>query len=184
MLKEFNGILPTIHEKAYIAEGACLVGAITMKEYSSVWHNVSARGDVNSIEIGNYSNVQDNSVLHVADDCQCIIGDFVTVGHGAILHGCTVEDHCLIGMGAIVLNNAVIGRGSIIAAGTVVTERTVIPPNSMVVGIPGKVVKTFEEGAKWQSIHDQAVKYKSLWCERYGYLSENDGEKYHGGKIV
>ncbi len=184
MLKEYKGILPTLHERSYVAEGAVLAGSITMKEFSSVWHNVSARGDVNRIEIGAYSNVQDNSVLHVADDCPCIIGDFVTVGHGAILHGCTVEDHCLIGMGAIVLNNAVIGKGSIVAAGSVVTERTIIPPNSMVVGTPGRVVKTFEEGSRLTDIHSQAVKYKSLWCEQYGYLPENAGEKYNGGKIV
>lgn len=184
MLKEFKGVLPTIHEKAYIAEGACLAGKITMKKFSSIWHNVSARGDVNRIEIGEYSNVQDNSVLHVADDCACIIGDFVTVGHRAILHGCKIEDHCLIGMGAIVLNNAVIGRGSIVAAGAVVTERTIIPPNSMVVGIPAKIVKNLDPEKTIPNIHSQAVKYKTLWCEGYGYLPNNDGERYSGEKIV
>lgn len=93
-----------------------------MKEYSSAWFNVTIRGDVNRIEVGRYSNIQDNCCLHVADDYACIVGDFVTVGHGAILHACTVEDHCLIGMHATVLDGSVIGHGSIVAAGAVVTK--------------------------------------------------------------
>jgi carbonic anhydrase/acetyltransferase-like protein (isoleucine patch superfamily) len=137
---------------------------------------------VNRIEIGRYSNVQDNSVVHVADDYPCIIGDFVTVGHNAILHGCTVEDHCLIGMGAIVLTGAVIGKGSIIAAGALVREKQVIPPNSLVVGVPSKVIKSIPED--WDSIHAQALKYKTLWTERYGLLPNAGGERYHGEKIV
>lgn len=184
MLKEFNGIMPDIHEHAYIAEGACVAGAVTMKEYSSLWHNVSVRGDVNRIEVGRYSNVQDNCVLHVADDDPCIIGDYVTVGHGAIVHACTVEEHCLIGMGAIIQNRAVIGKGSIVAAGSVVKEGTIVPPNSLVAGVPAKIVRTFADDSRLQEIHAQAVKYKSLWAERYGYLPDNDGEKYRGEKIV
>ncbi len=108
MIKEFAGIMPTIDEKTYIADGSYVIGAVTMEEYSSLWYNCVARGDVNSIKIGKYTNIQDGSVVHVADDCPTVIGDFVTVGHRAIIHGCTIEDHCLIGMGAIVLNNAVI----------------------------------------------------------------------------
>ena len=182
MVTEFEGIKPTIDEKTYIADGAKVIGKVTMKEYSSLWPNVVVRGDVNSIEIGRYTNVQDNSVVHVADDYPTIIGDYVTVGHNAIIHGCTIEEHCLIGMGAIVLNGAVIGKGSIIAAGAVVKEKQVISPHSLVVGVPGKVVKFVPED--WDSIHSQAVKYKTLWSERYNHMPNAGGERYHGEKIV
>lgn len=165
MIKEFEGVRPEIDEKTYIAEGAIVIGKVKMDEYSSIWHNTVVRGDVNSIKIGKYTNIQDNSVVHVADENQTVMGDFVTVGHGAIIHGCTIEDYCLIGMGAVVLNGAVIGRGSIIAAGAVVRENQIIPPFSMVVGIPGKIIKTLPENI--DSAHAQAVKYKTLWSERY-----------------
>lgn len=182
MIKEFEGTLPLINEKTYIAEGAQLVGNVIMEEYSSVWHNVVARADINTIKIGKYTNIQDNSVLHVADNTCCVIGDFCTVGHGAILHGCEVEDHCLIGMGSIVLDGAFIGRGSIIAAGALVKENDEIPPFSLVVGVPGKVVKKLPENI--ERIHAQAVKYKTLWTKRYGYMIEADGEVYNGEEIV
>ena len=98
MLKAFNEILPDIDKKAWAAEDAAIIGAVRMKEFSSIWYNCTVRGDVNHIEIGAYSNIQDNSTVHVSDKYACIVGDYVTVGHGAILHACTVEDHCLIGM--------------------------------------------------------------------------------------
>jgi len=179
---KFEGIEPTKDPKTFVADGAKVIGKVTMKEYSSIWFNSVARGDVNRIEIGRYSNVQDNSVLHVADDCPTIIGDFVTVGHNCIIHGATVEDHCLIGMGAIVLNKAVIGTGSIVAAGAVVKEGQIVPPHSLVVGIPAKVIKQVPD--EWNSIHAQAVKYKTLWSERYGIMPDAGGERYHGEKIV
>lgn len=182
MIKDFEGISPTIDSKTFVADGTQVIGAVTMKEYSSLWFNTVARGDVNRIEIGRYSNVQDNSVVHVADDYPTIIGDFVTIGHNAVIHGCTIEDHCLIGMGAIVLNGAVVGKGSIVAAGAVVREKQVIPPHSLVVGVPGKVVKSVPED--WDSIHAQAIKYKTLWSERYGILPDAGGERYQGEKIV
>ncbi len=182
MIAEFEGTIPTLDEKTFIADGAKVIGAVTMKEFSSLWFNVVARGDVNRIEIGRYTNVQDNSVVHVADAHPTIIGDYVTVGHNAIIHGCTIEDHCLIGMGAVVLNGAVVGKGSIIAAGAVVKENQIIPPQSLVVGVPGKVVKTMPE--EWDSIHAQAVKYKTLWTERYKIMPDAGGERYHGEKIV
>ena len=181
-MKEFEGVSPTVDAKTFIADGARIIGAVTMKEFSSLWFNTVARGDVCHIEIGRYSNVQDNSVVHVADDYPTIIGDFVTVGHNAILHGCVVEEHCLIGMGAIVLTGAVVGKGSIIAAGAVVREKQIIPPHSLVVGIPAKVIKSIPED--WDSIHAQALKYKTLWTERYGLLPDAGGERYHGEKIV
>jgi carbonic anhydrase/acetyltransferase-like protein (isoleucine patch superfamily) len=182
MTKEFEGVLPTLDKKTFIADGAQVIGAVEMKEFSSIWFNTVVRGDVNRIEIGRYSNVQDNSVVHVTDNFPTIIGNYVTVGHNAILHGCTIEDHCLIGMGAIVLSGAVIGTGSIVAAGALVREKQVIPPYSLVVGVPGKIVKSTVEEA--DSIHAQAIKYKTLWTERYGVLPDADGERYHGEKIV
>ncbi|MFZ5969154.1 MAG: gamma carbonic anhydrase family protein [Bacillota bacterium] len=181
-MKEFEGILPTLDEKTYIADGAIVIGAVKMKEFSSIWFNTVVRGDVNSIEIGRYSNVQDNSVVHVADDFPTIIGDYVTVGHNAIIHGCTIEEHCLIGMGATVLNGAIVGKGSIVAAGALVRENQIIPPYSLVVGVPGKVVKTLPENI--DSIHAQALKYKTLWTERYKILPDAGGERYQGEKIV
>lgn len=182
MIAEFEGIKPNIDEKTYIAEGAKVIGKVTMQEYSSLWPNVVVRGDVSYIEIGRYTNIQDNSVVHVADDYPTIIGDYVTIGHNAIIHGCTIEEHCLIGMGAIVLNGAVIGKGSIIAAGAVVKEKQVVSPHSLVVGVPGKVVKFVPE--EWDSIHSQAVKYKTLWSERYNYMPNAGGERYQGEKII
>jgi carbonic anhydrase/acetyltransferase-like protein (isoleucine patch superfamily) len=181
MIKEFEGIYPDLDEKTFIAEGVQVIGAVKMKEFSSIWFNTVVRGDVNHIEIGNYTNVQDNSVVHVADDHPTIIGDYVTIGHNAVIHGCTIEDHCLIGMGAIILNGAVVGKGSIVAAGALVRENQVIPPNSMVVGMPGKVIRTIES---LESIHAQALKYKTLWTERYGIIPNAGGERYQGEKIV
>ena len=119
--------------------------------------------------------------LHVADDNPCIIGDYVTVGHGAVLHGCEIEDHVLIGMSATVLTGAKIGRGSIIAAGALVKENAVIPPNSLVVGVPGKVVRTQD---RMESIHAQAIKYKCEWAIGYGVKPDIEGEVYHGEKII
>lgn len=182
IVKEFEGKQPDLDPKSFLADGAKVIGAVTMKEFSSMWCNAVARADVNRIEIGRYSNVQDNSVLHVADKAPCIIGDFVTVGHSAVIHGAVVEDHCLIGIGAIVLTGAVVGKGSIVAAGALVREEQVIPPHSLVVGFPGKVVRSIP--GDWDHIHAQALKYKTLWTERYGVMPDAGGESYRGEKIV
>lgn len=182
MLMAFQGIQPKIDPKSFVAETANVIGKVEMKEFSSVWFNTVVRGDVNRIEIGRYSNVQDGSVVHVADGFAAIIGDFVTIGHGAIVHACTIEDHVLIGMGATVLDGAVIGRGSIVAAGAVVTKGTIVPPHSLIAGVPGKIIKTL--GDDVQQMHAQAVKYKTLWTVRYGLLPDAGGEVYHGEKIV
>jgi carbonic anhydrase/acetyltransferase-like protein (isoleucine patch superfamily) len=182
MVKEFEGTQPIIDIKAFIADGAIVIGKVTIKEFTSVWFNTVVRGDVNRIEIGRYCNVQDGSVIHVADSFPTCIGDFVSIGHQATLHGCTIENNCLIGIGAIVLNGAIVGEGSIIAAGALVREKQVIPPHSLVAGIPGKIIKSIPDD--WERIHTQAVKYKSLWTERYGLLVDGGGECYHGEKIV
>ncbi len=183
MMLPYKGVYPTLDPKSYVAPGVQLTGAVTLKEFASLWQNCAARGDVNRIEVGRYSNVQDNSVLHVEDSTPCIIGDFVTVGHGAIIHASTIEDHVLIGMGAIVLSGCHIGRGSIIAAGALVLENTVIPPNSLVAGLPAKVIR--ENIDAIDKIHNQALKYKTLWTDYYGFLPNPGGEVYKpGNKIV
>ncbi|HBN56632.1 MAG TPA: gamma carbonic anhydrase family protein [Lachnospiraceae bacterium] len=130
---------PKIHKEAVIAKGAVVIGDVTVEKDSSVWYNAVVRGDLQPIVIGEGSNVQDNAVLHVDRTCPLTIGKKVTVGHGAILHGCTIEDEVLVGMGAVVMNKAVVGKGSIIAAGALVTQNTVIPPGSLVMGNPGKI---------------------------------------------
>ncbi len=182
MIKSYQNNYPEISPKAYIVEGATVIGSVKIDEFASVWHNVVVRGDINQIEIGTYSNIQDNCVIHVGDDHPTMVGDYVTVGHRAVLHGCTIEDHCLVGIGAIIMNGAFIGRGSIISAGAVVTEGQHIPPFSLVVGVPAKVIKSLTD--KTDSIHAQAVKYKTLWTEWYGIKPDADGEKYNGEKII
>jgi carbonic anhydrase/acetyltransferase-like protein (isoleucine patch superfamily) len=142
MIRGYQGVFPTIPESCYVDDSAQVIGDVVLGEQASIWMNAVVRGDVHSIRIGAYSNVQDCSVLHgMRYQYSVNVGDWVTVGHNVTLHGCTVEDTCLIGMGSLVLNNVRIGRGSIIAAGTVIPENTVIEPNSLVMGVPGKVKK-------------------------------------------
>ena len=140
MLRPYLGRVPTVHPTAFIDQTAQVVGDVEVGAESSIWMNAVVRGDVNYIRIGARSNVQDNSVVHVMHGTHpTVIGDDVTVGHSAIVHGCTVANRVLIGMGAILLNGSQIGEDCIVAAGTLVTEGTVIPPRSMVMGSPGKV---------------------------------------------
>src|SRR5271169_5573338 len=140
MIRPFQGIKPVISAGCYIDPSAQIIGDVTLGEHASVWMNAVLRGDVNSIRIGAKSNVQDCAVLHgMRHLYPVIVGEYVTIGHNATVHGCVVEDACLIGIGAAVLNNAKIGEGSIIAAGAVVPEGMVVPPRSLVVGVPAKV---------------------------------------------
>lgn len=132
---------PSLGEGVYLASTAVVLGDVTLGARASVWYNAVLRGDINRIVVGACSNIQDNAVLHLADDYPCLIGDWVTVGHSAIVHACTVEDECLIGMGATILDGAVIGAQSIIGANALVTQGTVVPPGSMVLGSPAKVVR-------------------------------------------
>jgi carbonic anhydrase/acetyltransferase-like protein (isoleucine patch superfamily) len=132
--------MPQIARSAYIDPAAVVIGDVTIGEDASVWPGVVIRGDVHYIRIGARTNVQDGSVLHVMrDEYPLILGESVTIGHGAVLHGCMIESRCLIGMGSIILNGATIGAGSIVAAGTLVPERTQVPPGSLFMGHPGKV---------------------------------------------
>lgn len=134
---------------AYVAPSASITGDVALGRDSSVWHNAVLRGDLAPIRVGERSNVQDGAVLHVATGLPCLIGDDVTIGHGAIVHGCKVGDRCLIGMGSIILNGAEIGDECIVAAGALVTEGKKIPPRSLVLGSPAKIVRaTSEEDMK------------------------------------
>ena len=179
----YHGKYPKLDPKSCVMPGAELAGDVELKEFASIWQNCALRGDVNKIVVGRYSNVQDNSVLHVDDDEACILGDYVTIGHGAIVHASTIEDNVLVGMGAIVLSGCHIGTGSIIAAGAVEKENTTIPPYSLVVGIPARIVRTDE--SQVERIHNQALKYKHLWTVEYGMLPDCGGEEYDkSAKIV
>jgi gamma-carbonic anhydrase len=154
---------PSIHPTAFVAPGADLVGDVTLAEESSVWFQTVLRADINRIVIGPRSNVQDGSVVHLADDYGVFVGELVTVGHKAILHACTVADEVLVGMGAIILDGAEIGARSIIGAGALVTGGKKIPPGSLVLGSPAKVVRAL-------SLEEQAgIK---VWAEKYVALSK------------
>jgi len=140
MIRSYQGKLPQIASSCYIDASAQILGDVTIGARSSVWMNAIVRGDVHSIRIGSCSNVQDCAVLHGQRNLYpVIVGDWVTIGHNATVHGCTVEDECLIGIGARILNNARIGKGSIIAAGSVVPEHTVVPPRTLWAGVPAKL---------------------------------------------
>lgn len=141
---------PRLGEAVYIAKGAVVIGAVRLGDYSSIWYNAVLRGDINEIEVGPYTNIQDNAVLHLAHELPCRVGSYVTVGHAAIVHACTVEDECLIGMGATILDGARIGRQSLIGANSLVTQNTEIPPGSLAVGAPAKVVRPLTDEEKRQ----------------------------------
>lgn len=149
---------PKLGKGVYIARGAAVLGDVKIGDYSSVWYNAVLRGDINRIVVGHHSNIQDNAVLHLADDFPCIVGNYVTIGHSAVVHACRVGDEVLVGMGAIILDGAVIGKQSIIGAKALVTQNAKIPPGSLVLGAPAKVVRalTPEERA--------GVKY---WAQKY-----------------
>ena len=146
MLRPYRGRVPRVHPTAFVDSTAQVIGDVELGPHSSVWMEAVIRGDVNTIRIGQRTNVQDGTVVHVMHaDHPTVIGDDVTIGHRAIVHGCTVGDRVLVGMGAIVLNGAQIGEDCIIAAGTVVTEGLVVPRRSMVMGVPGKVRRTLTD---------------------------------------
>jgi carbonic anhydrase/acetyltransferase-like protein (isoleucine patch superfamily) len=139
VIRSYKGVKPTIPGTCYVDESAQIIGDVVLGEHASVWMNAVLRGDVHEIRIGAHSNVQDNSVLHgMKQQWGVYLGEYVTVGHSVTLHGCVIEDRCLIGMGSIILNGARIGAGSIIAAGTLIPEKTVVEPGSLWMGSPGK----------------------------------------------
>lgn len=134
-----------IHPTAFIAPTAAVMGDVTIAAEASVWYGAVLRGDMAPIRIGEQTNLQDGTIVHVDEDLPCIVGARVGVGHRVILHGCTVEDECLIGMGSVLLNEVRIGRGSVVAAGAVIPEGMRIPPGSLVMGVPGRIVRPVDE---------------------------------------
>ena len=161
MILKFKDKIPAIHESCFTAENATILGGVKMAENASVWYGAVLRGDGSEIIIGRNSNIQDNAVVHCDRDFPVNIGENVTVGHGAIIHGCTIHNNVMIGMGATVLNGAVIGEGSIIGAGALVREGQIIPENSLVVGMPAKVIKETTEEQR-AAILDNANHYAEL----------------------
>lgn len=150
---------PTLGEGVFVAPSADLVGRVTLGRQASVWYHATLRGDINEIIVGDFSNIQDNAVLHLSDDLPCVIEDYVTVGHSAIVHAATVKTGALVGMGAIILDGAVIGERSIVGAGALVTGGIQIPPDSLVLGSPAKVVRalTPEEQNAGRSLAEKYV---------------------------
>jgi carbonic anhydrase/acetyltransferase-like protein (isoleucine patch superfamily) len=188
MIRAFRGVVPKIAASCYIDQSAQVIGDVEVGERSSIWCNVSIRGDVNYIRIGEETSIQDNTVIHVEHDVgrllndgfppepshggpahgfPTVIGNRVTVGHSATLHGCTIEDECLIGIGSIVLNGARIGRGSIVAAGALVAEGMDVPPGSVVMGVPGKIRRqvTPEEQKRFAENAQHYVIYRKIFRE-------------------
>lgn len=157
-IESYEGSVPFIHESAFVAASADIIGNVTIGDEASVWYNATLRGDINEIVIGAKSNVQDNACIHLSDDYGTYLGELVTIGHSAIVHAATVKDEVLIGMGACILDGAVIGERSIIGAQALVTGGMVIPPGSLVLGSPARVVKTLDVKAQSEI---------KKWAEKY-----------------
>lgn len=161
MIKPFLEKRPTIAPEVWVAENAVVVGGVTLHPKSSVWYGAVLRGDDSTITIGAGSNIQDLTMVHCSQKCPTVVGKGVTVGHGVILHGCTIEDDALIGMGSILLNGCVIGAGAIIGAGSLVTQGTVIPPKMLAMGSPAKVVRPVKPEEYEDNLHS-ALDYQKL----------------------
>ncbi|MGB9602340.1 MAG: gamma carbonic anhydrase family protein [Verrucomicrobiia bacterium] len=154
---------PTVGKNVYISKGAFVVGDVTLGDYSSVWYNAVLRADINKIVVGHHSNIQDNAVVHLAEDLPCIIGNWVTVGHSAVVHACIIGDECLIGINATILDGAEVGAQSIVGANALVPSGMRIPPGSLVVGCPAKIKR---------SLSDEERKKLKSWAEHYVVNSE------------
>ena len=165
MILNFEGKKPIVSEKAYIAENATVIGEVIIGEYSSIWYNVVLRGDIAKINIGNNTSVQDGSIVHCDTGVPTIIGNNVTIGHNVLLHACKIGDGSLIGIGAIVLDGAEVGEGTIIGSGAIVTPRTKIPPFTMALGVPAKVVRNLTE-EEVENLKKHAMDYVKL-MKRY-----------------
>lgn len=165
MIRTFRGKTPIVPASAYVDESAQVLGDVRLGERSSIWMNAVLRGDINSITIGDDSNVQDGSVLHVQGDIPLVIGARVTLGHTVTVHACTIQDRVLIGMGAVVLDRSVISEGSIVAAGAVVRMDTVVPPRTLVAGVPARVVRELTDAdlelidSHWRNYVEYTAEY-------------------------
>ena len=160
---------PRLGAGVYLARGAVVVGDVALGDHSSVWYNAVLRGDIHRIEVGHHTNIQDNAVLHLADAYPCLVGNYVTVGHSAIVHACTVGDETLIGMGAVILDGAVVGRQCLIGAKALVTQGTQIPDGSLVLGAPAKIVRALTANER-DGLKIWAEKYvqNAAYCLKHG----------------
>lgn len=160
---------PRLGKGVYLARGAVVVGDVTLGAHSSAWYHTTLRGDINRIVVGHHTNIQDNAVLHVADDYACQVGNWVTIGHSSVVHACTVGDRVLVGMGAIILDGAVVGKESLIGARALITQGMKIPPGSLVLGSPAKIIRKLnaEERSK---LKWWAQKYvdNGAYCLKHG----------------
>ena len=159
--KQLNRFLrqqPRLGKSVYVARGAVVLGAVKLGNASSVWYNAVLRGDINRIAVGHHTNIQDGAVLHLADRFPCLVGNYVTVGHSAIVHACRIGDEVLVGMGAVILDGAVVGKQSLIGAGTLVPQGMRIPPGSLVLGTPARVVRALTPKERHR------LKY---WAQKY-----------------
>ena len=162
MIYDFEKNVPEVHPEAWVAANATLIGKIKLEKNSSIWFNATLRGDIENIHIGEGSNVQDGSVLHTDPGYPLKVGKNVTIGHLVMLHGCTIGDNSLIGIGAVILNNAKIGKNCIIGAKALITENKIIPDNSLVVGSPGKVIRKLTN-EEIQAVEKNAIRYQDNW---------------------
>jgi carbonic anhydrase/acetyltransferase-like protein (isoleucine patch superfamily) len=160
---------PALGEGVYVATGAVVVGDVILGDHSSVWYHAVLRGDINRIAVGHHTNIQDNAVLHVTQDRPCVVGNWVTIGHGALVHACSIGDETLIGMGAVVLDGAVIGRNCLIGAGAVVTPKTTIPDGMLVLGAPAKPIRLLSAEER-QELRQLAEEYarNAAYCLAHG----------------
>ena len=178
MIRTFQGIKPTVPDSCFIEDTAVVIGDVVLGEDCSVWFNAVIRGDVHHIRIGSRTNVQDLCMLHVTHDTHpLIIGNEVTIGHSVVLHGCTIKDRVLVGMGAIVMDGAVIGEDSVVGAGALVVEGTVVPPKSVILGSPGRVRRGVSD-AELAWIKESAANYV-----KYARQYMDDSSKRTGFKI-
>ena len=161
VIMPYKSVMPKIDPSVFVAPTATVIGNVTIGEGANIWFNTVLRGDIQSITVGKCTNIQDNSTVHVMGDQPTVIGDYVTIGHNAVIHGNKIGDNCLIGMGAVLLGYCEIGENTIIGAGAVITQHKKIPPNSLVVGSPGRIVRPLLDD-EIEALHQSAIRYNLL----------------------
>lgn len=178
-LEKFLRQRPTLGQGVYLADGAVVVGDVTLGDHSSVWYNAVLRGDINRIVVGHHTNIQDNAVLHLEQDLPCLVGNYVTIGHLAIVHACTVGDETLIGMGATVLDGAKIGRQCLVGAKALVTKGKQIPDGSLVLGAPAEVARQLT-AAERAALKESALRYaeNAAYCLKHEINVSSPKSKY------
>ena len=161
VIMPYKSVMPKIDPSVFVAPTATVIGNVTIGEGANIWFNTVLRGDIQSITVGKYTNIQDNSTVHVMGDQPTVIGDYVTIGHNAVIHCNKIGDNCLIGMGAVLLGYCEIGENTIIGAGAVITQHKKIPPNSLVVGSPGRIIRPLLDD-EIEALHQSAIRYNLL----------------------